>query len=241
MRVVRRLVIALLVLGVLLVVVDRVGAWAAQRVVADRVASELAGYQVDSAPPEVTIDRVPFLTQVAAGRYGSVTLRLRDVDSGGLRLPLVVLTATGVTAPTRDVIAGEGRIDAERVDGTATIGYADVVELTRLEGLSLSAAGDGALRVRLPTELPTGPVTLVGTGELTATGAAIRVRVTELTVEEPSGLPPGAESVVAELARRLSVEVPLPPLPYGLTVESVRAEPAGLVVGVTARDVPLAR
>jgi hypothetical protein len=35
--------------------------------------------------------------------------------------------------------------------------------------------------------------------------------------------------------------VPLPPLPYGLTLESVRATPAGLAVAVRAANVPLAR
>jgi hypothetical protein len=54
-------------------------------------------------------------------------------------------------------------------------------------------------------------------------------------------LPPPAEALVADIARRLSVRVPLPPLPYGLTIESVRAERAGLVVAVQAHNVPLAR
>jgi hypothetical protein len=240
MRALRRILIVLVVLGALLVVVDRVGAWAAQRAVADQVESELATYEVQSAPPEVTVDRVPFLTQVVAGRYHSVTLRLRDVGTGAITLPMVELTATGVTAPASTLIEREGPINAERVDGTATIGYASVASLTELEGLQLSAAPGGELRVRLPTELLNTPAVLVGTADVEVIEGGVRLRVSQLEVEEPP-LPPGAEPLVEDLIQRMAVDVALPPLPYGLTLESVRAEPDGLAVGVSARDVPLAR
>jgi hypothetical protein len=240
MRALRRILIVLVVLGVLLVVVDRVGAWAAQRVVAEQVAGELAESQVNSAPPEVTVNGVPFLTQVAAGRYESVTLRLRDVGSGPIRLPTVELTATGVTAPASTLIERDGPINAERVDGIATIGYASVAALTEQEGLELSAGEGGELRVRLPTELLNTQVVLVGTADMEVVEGGVRLRVNELEVEQPP-LPPGAEPLVEDLAQRLAVDVELPPLPYGLTLESVRAESAGLAVGVSAVDVPLAR
>jgi hypothetical protein len=241
MRAARRILIVLVVLVALLVVVDRVGAWAAQRTVADQVSTELANHQVDSAPPEVTINRFPFLTQVAAGRYESITLRLRDVGSGPVRMPLVELTATGVDAPASTLMSQEGTIVAERVAGTATVGYGSVAELTELEGLELSPAADGSVRVVLPTEVADTEVTLVGTADVTAVDGAVQLQVTELSVDEESSepLPPGAEPVVEELAQQLSVNVPLPALPYGLTIESVRAESAGLAVSVSATDVPL--
>jgi len=241
MRILRRTLVGLVVLAVLLVVADRVAAWAAQRAVAAHVASELASYQVDSAPPEVTVGGVPFLTQVAGGRFESVTLRLRDVGSDGVTLPMVELEAIGVTVTASTLIDREGPIDAERVDGSATIGYASVAALTDLESLQLSAGPDGALRVQLPAELLGQPVTLVGTGEVAVTGGAVQVAVTELAVEEFPELPPEAESLLADVTRRLSVQVPLPPLPYGLAVESVHPEPEGLTVTFRAHDVPLAR
>lgn len=241
MRVLRRVLVGLAVLAVLLVVADRVAAWAAQRAVAEHVATELASYQVQSQPPEVTIGGVPFLTQVAGGRFESVTLRLRDVGNGQVRLPLVELTASGVTADASTLIEREGSIDAERVDGAATVGYASVIALTGLDSLDLSAGPDGAVRVRVSTELLGEPVTAVGTGEVSAAGGTVRMRVGDLRIEGRDSLPPEAEPLLADLAGRLSVEVPLPPLPYGLTVESVRAEPAGLVVAVRAANVPLAR
>jgi LmeA-like phospholipid-binding len=240
MRALRRILIVLVILGVLLVVVDRVGAWVAQRVVADQVEAELASSQVSSSPPEVTVNGVPFLTQVIAGRYDSVTLRLRDVGTSELTLPVVELTATGVTAPAGTLIDREGPITAEQVDGTATIGYASVASFTDVEGLELSAADGGLLAVRVPTEVANTPVVLVGTAEMEVVEGGVRLSVDQLEVEEPP-LPPGAEPLVEDLIQRMAVTVELPPLPYGLTLEGVRAEPDGLAVSVSAVDVPLAR
>jgi hypothetical protein len=239
MRALRRILIVLVVLGVLLVVADRVGAWVAQRVVAEQVENELVDNQVESEPPEVTVDRAPFLTQVMAGEYESVTLRLRNVGTDNVRLPQVELTATGVTASAGSLISREGSIVADRVDGTATIGYASVVALTELEGLELGAAEGGQLRVRLPTDLLNQPVVLVGTADLAVADGAVQLSVGQLEVEEPP-LPPGAESQVEVLIEQMSVTVQLPELPYGLNIDDVAAEPSGLVVQVSAVDVPLA-
>jgi hypothetical protein len=240
MRGIRRLLVVLVVMVGLLVVADRVAAWAAQRTLADQVATELASYQVDSAPPEASIGGFPFLTQVAAGRYERITLRLRDVGSGPLRLSLVELTATGVIVSPSTLVSQEGPVHAERVTGAATIGYEQVRALTGRNGLVLTP-DQGRLAVRLPVELLGVPVTLAGTASVEAAGDVIRVRVTELDVAESVALPPGAGPLVDEILRDLSVDVPLPALPYGLSVERVRAEPAGLVVTVSAVDVPLAR
>lgn len=240
MRALRNTLIVLVVLGVLLVVADRVGAWVAQRVVADQVENELRDNQVSSSPPEVTVDNAPFLTQVAAGEYESITLRLRDVGTDSIRLPQVELTATGVNADTGTLISGDGTIIADRVDGTATIGYASVVELTEQEGLELAPAEGGQLWVRLPTELLGQQVVLVGTADLSINEGAVQLDVAQLEVEEPP-LPAGAEQQVEVLIQQLSVTVQLPELPYGLNIDDVTAGQAGLQVQVSAVDVPLAR
>lgn len=238
MRTARRMLVALVVLVGLLLVADRVAAWAAGQTVAEQVARELDSYQVESAPPEVSFEGFPFLTQVAAGRYEHIVLRLRDVGSSQLRLPLVELTATGVAAPV-DALIDSGPIRAAQVTGQATIGYSQVTALTQYDQLRLSAE-DGQLAVRLPVDVLGTRVTLVGTGEVQVADGVVQVRVTGMTAEG-AGLPSGGEAVVAQIARSLSVDVPLPPLPYGLTVESVHAGESGLVVTVRAHDVPLSR
>src|SRR5690606_3474840 len=156
-----------------LVVADRAAAWAAERTVADKVASELADNGIDSAPPEVSIGGIPFLTQVGAGRFEEITLVLRDVGSAGLVLSRVELVATGVTASTSTALTGEGPIEADLVRGTATIGYATLAALpgpAELAGLRLAPAEGGALAVELPAEVLDQRVTLSGTAEVEVTG-----------------------------------------------------------------------
>jgi len=239
MRRVRPLLVFLVVLAGILIVTDRVAAWAAQRAVADRVAQELTAYDVRSAPPEVQFGGFPFLTQVATGEYGHVVLRLRNVGSDQVRLPLVELTASGVTAPLTNLVES-GPIHAERMTGSATVGYDQVADLAGWPELSLSA-DNGGLVVRLPAEVLGTAVTLAGTADVELADGGVWVRVGQLTADGGGGLPPGSEAVVGQIAADLSVHVPLPPLPYGLTLDSVRAEPAGIVVTVSSRDVPLSR
>jgi hypothetical protein len=231
--------VGLVVLVALLVVADRVAAWAAQRTLAERVAEELSAHQVGSSQPEVSIGGFPFLTQVASGRYERVVLRLRDVGSEQLRLPLVELTATGVTASARAIIERQGAVEADRVTGTATVGYAQVRALIGRDDLQLRGE-DGRIALRLPVELLGVPVTLVGVAGAEMAGNVIQVRVREFGIES-GGLPEGAFPLVDQIARELSVDVALPPLPYGLSVDSVFAGPTGLVVSVSAAEVPLSR
>jgi hypothetical protein len=240
MRGVRGIVVAVVVLVAVLVIGDRVAAWAAQQQLANQVARELATYQVESAPPEASIGGFPFLTQVVAGEYEQITLRLRNVGSESLRLPAVELVASGVTAAPETLLNREGPIHARQVVGSATVGYEQVRALAGRDNLLLEPDA-GALRVRLPVELLDVPLTLVGTAAVEPAGNVIRIRVLELAVEEPTGLPAGAGPLVDQIARDLSVDVPLPPLPYGLSVDSVRAEASGLVVSVSAMDVLLSR
>lgn len=239
MRSFRRTVVVLVVLAGLVVALDRAAAWAAGEVVADQIADELASYNVESAPPEADVGGVPFLTQVVSGEYEEVALWLRDVGSGGVRLPEVELTATGVTAPASALIEGSGPIHADRVDGTAVVGYGSLATRAGVDGLELSAADAGeGIAVRVPVELLGAQVTLAGTATVRAVDNVIQVRVTELAADE---LPPGSAPLVEQLVRQLSVDVRLPELPYGLAVESVRPGPSGVAVTFSALDVPLSR
>lgn len=239
MRRLRRTVVVIVVLAVLLIAADRAAAWAAGEAVADRVDEEMAGYNVTAEGSEADVAGVPFLTQVVSGEYREVALRLRDVGSAGVRLPELRLNATGVSAPVSALVEGSGQIQADRVDGTAVIGYGSMAEQAGVDGLELSAARAGeGVAVRLPVELLGVQVTLSGTAEVRAVDNTIAIRVTELTAD---GLPAGSESEVERLVQQLSFDFQLPDLPYGLAIESVRPASAGLEVSFSAVDVPLSR
>lgn len=241
MRSFRRFLIVLVVLAGLLVVLDRVGAWIAGEAVADQVATELASYDVGSGTPDVSFGGFPFLTQVASGEYREVTVQLSDVSSTDVRLSDVELTATEVTAPLSTLLDGSGSIQAGRLEGIALVDYETVAGLTGLDGLELSAAGSDTVGVRLPVDMLGVSLTLAGTAAVEITDTAIQLRVTELGSGDSSELPPGAETQIEQFISDASVEVPLPPLPYDLAIASVRPAASGLVVALSAKDVPLSR
>lgn len=237
----RRLAVAALVLALtvagLLLVTDRAGAWYAERRIADEVGQQIASRAITSDAPEVAVSGFPFLTQVLSGEYESISIVLRDVDGGEARLPRLDIVATGVRADLHTIRSGQGVVRADRVTGTATVGYDTVAALTNQPGLQLRAE-DGKLRVRLPVRILGQRVNLVGTAKVVVDNNRIRVVVSDLD-DESGGLPARARSVAEQYARKLSVTFTLPPLPFDLTVEQVTAEPDGLAVTATAHGVPI--
>lgn len=240
------LAVVLIVLGVALVTIDRVGHAQAEQRVADQIAVELAANQVDATAPEVTIGGTPFLDQVLSGRYERVSVYLRRAATDEVALSQIRLTATGVTAEMGTLVSQEGPIDAERLAGTARLGYAAAAELTDLPGLELSDGGDRLLGIRLPRRVPVidERVFLVGTAELEVGTDVVRLHVQEMEVEEDALLPFAAEiadQYAQDYAEEISLALRKPPLPFDLTIDEVTVEPAGLLITVSATDVPLAR
>lgn len=230
------LVFAIIVVGVL-VVADRVGAWYAERRIAEEVQQEVARREITSDRPDVQVGGFPFVTQVLSGEYDSVTIRLRNVDGGGIRLPQLDIEATGVHAELQTIRSGQGEARADQITGTATVGYATVAALSNQPGLQLSGQ-DGQLRVRLPVEILGEQVTLVGTAQVRVDDNRIQVSVSDLDGED-GNLPPQARRIANGYAERLSVSFQLPPLPFDLTVNEVIAQPDGLAVTATAHGVPI--
>jgi hypothetical protein len=230
------LVFLLIVVG-LLVVADRVGAWYAQRRIADEVQQEVAKREITSDKPDVSVGGFPFLTQVLSGDYESITIVLRNVEGGGVRLSELDIKATGVHAELDTIRSGNGEARADRVTGTATVGYPTIAALTSLPGLQLSGQ-DGQLRVRLPVTIQGQDVVLVGTAKVQVNENVIQVRVSELD-DEKGSLPAAARSIANGYADQLSVNLRLPDLPYDLTVNQVTTESSGLAVTATARAVPI--
>jgi LmeA-like phospholipid-binding len=232
------LFVLLLVVVGLLVAVDRVGAAAAENLIADQAAKEMTARHISTARrPDVSVGGFPFLTQVLSGDYESIKIVLRDVEGGGVRLPELDIKATGVHADLDTIRSGEGQARADRVVGTATVGYPTIAALANLPGLQLSGQ-DGRLRVRLPVEIQGQDLVLIGTAKVQVNDDVIRVRVSELD-EENGKLPAAARSIADSYADQLSVNLKLPDLPYDLTVNEVTPESSGLAVTATARAVPI--
>ncbi|WP_428963375.1 LmeA family phospholipid-binding protein [Micromonospora fluostatini] len=236
------LVVLLLVLGGLAVVADRVAVAVAERAIADQVRQEVARQQVESAPPEVQVGGFPFLNQVVAGRYDRITIRLRDVrgsvQGNAVNLPSLDIDARNVRASLDTLRSGQGDVVAETVDGTGTISYDSLAALLDRPGLTLGER-DGRLAVTAPVDILGQQLTVNGTAEVTVSEQGqVALKVDEVDAE---GLPavPLARTLLNNWAQGISIDVPLPELPFQLTIREVRPLPGGLAVTADARDVPI--
>lgn len=231
------LAVVFVVLVGLLVAVDRVGAYAAERTIAEKVSNEVEKLGIESSSPDVTVGGFPFLTQVVDGKYERISILLRNVSANGITVPSLDVHASGVNAEMDTLMSGEGSITADRVDGTATVGYTSIRALISQEGLELGEQ-DGKLRLRLPLTAGGQEITAIGVGEVRVSAGTIGLVVTEIRAEGVD-LPPQAQRILDGYKSRLSVRIALPPLPFGLKIEGVQVRPEGLAVTASARSVPL--
>ncbi len=215
----RKFLIALVLLVVLLIVIDRAGAAIAGREIGSRVQT---AYGL-SQRPGVSVRGFPFLTQVASGQYQEIDVSITAATAGGVQLRDIQARFTGVHASLSLLLGqGSGSVTAAHATGTALIPYAQVQQ--RLpKGITLAAAGR-TLRVTGRTALGS----INGTARLGVTRTGISVTPVQLTV---GGVSAGA------LAARFTFVIPVGQLPLHLTVTGVHVSGAGLVVAATGRDV----
>lgn len=242
-RILVTLLVLLIILAAILAVVDRIGASYAERVISDRVAEQVADQDAQSAKPDVTVEGIPFLTQVVAGKYQEIKILLRDFSGPAgngktIKMPVLDIRAKDVRAPLDTLRSGRGDIIATTVTGAGTIDYATLAQLSGEDGVKL-AEKDGKLAVTAPLTVLNQKVTINGTANIeVASGNVVRVRFEQVTAE---GLPnvPLVDTALNNYARSLSVDLKVPALPLKLKVEKVQPTPAGLVVTAGAKEVPL--
>jgi len=242
-RILVTLLVLLIILAAILAVVDRIGASYAERVISDRVAEQVADQDAQSAKPDVTVEGIPFLTQVVAGNYQEIKILLRDFSGPAgngktIKMPVLDVRAKDVRAPLDTLRSGRGDIIATTVTGAGTIDYATLAQLSGEDGVKL-AEKDGKLAVTAPLTVLNQKVTINGTANIeVASGNVVRVRFEQVTAE---GLPnvPLVDTALNNYARSLSVDLKVPALPLKLKVEKVQPTPAGLVVTAGAKEVPL--
>lgn len=227
----RGLLVALLVLLALLVVADRVAVAVAQREIASRVQTS----RHLPARPRVHIGGFPFLTQVLAGRYRSVSVTATDVPTtGGIRVASVSATLSGVRVALGDVLHSRVRdVPADSGSGRVTLDFADLNAFLAPRGVTV--AGDrGRLRV-------TGRVTVLGHTESVSADALLSVAGDSVTVRpDLTSLAGGAAAALLGSAQSLlTVTLPVPGLPFGVSLRSARVEPTALVVDAGATGLVL--
>lgn len=207
----RRLVVVLIVLAALLAVLDRVGAEAADRAVAERIQAQ----EHLDVRPDVSIHGIPFLTQLVTGDYEQVDVTVRDVGStGAVHVARVTAHLEGVSVPFADVIKQDvDRIPVDRATADVVLEFAALNDFLEGKSVEVSAAEGKQVHV-------------------VATVAGVDVDTdVPVTVEQ--------DSLLLTLPGGSDVRLPLPELPFGIRLEGIRVDGDELVVTGSARDLVL--
>jgi hypothetical protein len=245
----RILVIVVLVLIVVLIAADRIGLVIAERTVASKAQTQLVseGVALDGKPT-VHIHGFPFLTQVIAGHYDRIDIAVPNPSGRGVRFDSLTVTATDVTAPTKALIDGNGRIEAAKVIGTGELGWASFSQLVDLSGvkqygidpsqIKIGSTDSGHLSISAPVTFQGQTFTVQGNGTITVNKDVLHVEVSKVTASD-TPLPQVLQSMLQAIASQLTFDVRIPQLPYRLSLDSVRATSSGISITASASDVVL--
>lgn len=221
------LLIVVLVLGGL-VVADRVLHARAE----DEVARILQDRMELSNTPEVTIHGFPFLTQVAANRFGRVDLSGTGITAGTSERPLQV---DRMDLALRDVVTADRfrRITASELDGTAYVTWA---EISRQVDAEVTPQEGGRVRVDLTADLYGQQADFVLSARPVLDVPTQEVRLVEPRVLVARYQVPRA--VVERIAAEYVPPVPIT-LPLSLQASSLTIGPNHLELGLVGTDVPV--
>ncbi len=232
MRALRRL----FVLGLVLLALAGLADYGARRFVEDQVGRQIAASESLPVQPDVAISGFPFLTQAASGSFRQVTVRSGAVAAnGGLAVESVEARLNDVTVPVRDVFSGQVpdvRIDAAQVEG--------IVPYPVITRLITAQVQDVVTDVQVRHS---GGDTLTLSGNYLGFALQLPLQVRLSGARLVIGVPAAALATVPAAARApltaLETRLTVPPLPYGLTVQSLQLTPSGLSLRATAADLVL--
>jgi len=209
------LIIVLLVIAGLLFGLDR----AAAAYTASRIATTLQneGFPVR---PNVSVEGFPFLNQL-------ISKHLEGVVVTAPRFPVGSVTASiDVHAQNITLDSGYQSGTIAQVTGTGLIPFTSLARLPALAAVpGLQISGDGPHMVKLSANL-----------QVFVASAIARVKQTarneiSLRIVSSSGVPAALLAPIRDLI------LEIPALPLGLTVQSVRVSPRGVVIGVAGSNV----
>ncbi|RBY81885.1 DUF2993 domain-containing protein [Blastococcus sp. TF02A-26] len=225
----KALLVTLVVLLVLAVAADRVAVAVAE----DRVAEAIEQRGELAGTPDVSVDGWPFLTQVVAGDYRDVRIRLSAADLGQPEGTTADVRLRGLHAPLSDLVDGSiTEIAVDRIDGTVTLSY-ELLSRELGTDTTLVPEGEG-LRLTKTVEVLGYEVPLTAVGRVTLEGQDLVIAVDEAGV---AGVDlPGA--VVREASDALDLRYGIE-LPFGLELTGVSPGQDGVLVTGGAVDTVL--
>jgi hypothetical protein len=232
-----RLLVVLVVVVVVLVAIDRIALVVAERAGAHTVQ---ASQDLDRTP-SVSVAGFPFLTQLATGHFGKVTMSASDLTVGQngrtVRLAKVGVDLHGVKV-ARDLSS----VGADSATATGLISYPD---LSATLGVPLTYGGpspDGVGRTTARRSVTVAGQQVSGsaTAEVVIENGALRFVSPHIAVDGAAGADV-PQPVVDSLSTVYGAPIALTRLPFGLVVHSVTARPDGVRITLTGRDLSFRR
>jgi hypothetical protein len=228
----QKLLIAIVVLVVLVVAAD----FGAARLFESRVTDALQRKYDLSERPIVQVRDFPFLPHLVTGRFSTIDLAATDASTRGISVAALELHLRDVRVPRSVLLGGSGVVRVARTDGEVKLSQAELNRLLadRLEGGSLTLQA-GKVQLQLATQFLGRSVTVTAVGRL-------GVREGRITFTPETVMVDGVRNALLEeqLASRLNLDVPLPPLPAGFTVERIDVQPGVVVLSGRAGALQIA-
>jgi hypothetical protein len=211
-------IITLIVIVVLLVVADRAGAAITENAIASQIKSNLDL----SGKPSVTIQGIPFLTQLAARDFKTVDINGTDETAGPLEISRLTATIHGMHL----LSLNSARLD--QFNATAVVTFAALANAGGIpQGITLSAGPNNTINAN---------VSILGfnstaTAQVTRTGTnTVNIKITNF-----GGLP---ASVLGSL---VNFNISLPKLPAGVSIGTISITQQGLSITAAGKDVTLSQ
>jgi hypothetical protein len=211
-------IITLIVIIVILVVGDRVGCAIAENQMASQIQQQ--GFP---AKPHVTIEGIPFLTQLAQKDFKDVVISASNVTEGPLDIASLNATIHGM-----HINSSFSGATVDSINGTALITFTALANVGGIPGgITLTADGPNEVKATINADVITETVVakVIKTGPTT-----INVHVVQA-----GDLP---SSILGNLAN-FNVNVPKSALPAGLTIQSVSVTAQGVLITVTGHNTTL--
>jgi hypothetical protein len=226
------LIVVIIVLGLILwlVLSDKLIASLAERKASEYIEAPLGVAAV------IRLHGTPFLTQALRGRYTEIEVTSQGLQLGDIAGASLSATLYNAYLPLSDLIGRRAReLPCEEVVGQVVLPYSELARLAKVPGLDFTFS-DGKLiaSASLPVPGISQLARVSGRAELTVSaGGGVWLRVRGLAV---AGITlPGL--VINQLLPALNVPIPLPPLPYGLRLDSLSPTADGLIAAGSARAV----
>jgi LmeA-like phospholipid-binding len=220
----RTLAIVVLAILVVLVGLDFGGRALAENIMASQIKNQ--GFPTK---PHVSIEGFPFLTQVISRDFSDIKISSSNITEGPLEIASVNATMSGVHV---NMSFKSGTID--RLNGTIDVTFAALANaMTSQAGGLASALGGAGL-----TLTQAGPHEVKATMDLVVTSGTAEWRITRtghnvinIHLVTSSGDLSSVFSAIQD------INVPLPSLPVGLSIQSISVTPNGLVGTVAGQNV----